>query len=256
SPCAAPPRKRSSERSGRRRLAAAPPPLGRAPPLTCQDLPCPPRPSPRTAPTVPSPRRRRRHRRPPGARPPPPSRAAGGPPRGRRRRRRERLPFGRDGTVRTTVHAPTTPDTEAILTPQALALLTELHRRFAGRRAELLELRQRRRRELAEGGTLDFLPETRHIREDPTWQVAPPAPGLEDRRVEITGPTERKMTINALNSGAQVWLADLEDANTPHFDNVIAGQVNLRDAIRRTITFTSPEGKEYRLRDGDLPTIV
>ena len=174
----------------------------------------------------------------------------------RRRRRRERLPFGLDGTVRTTVHAPTTPDTEAILTPQALALLTELHRRFAGRRAELLELRQRRRRELAEGGTLDFLPETRHIREDPTWQVAPPAPGLEDRRVEITGPTERKMTINALNSGAQVWLADLEDANTPHFDNVIAGQVNLRDAIRRTITFTSPEDKEYRLRDGDLPTIV
>lgn len=174
----------------------------------------------------------------------------------RRRRRHERLPFGLDGTVRTIVDAPSTSDTEAILTPQALALLTELHKRFAGRRAELLELRQQRRRQLAEGGRLDFLAETRHIREDSSWRVAPPAPGLEDRRVEITGPTERKMTINALNSGAKVWLADLEDANTPHFDNVISGQVNLRDAIRRTITFTSPEGKEYRLHDGELPTIV
>jgi len=174
----------------------------------------------------------------------------------RRRRRRERQPFGVDGTVRTTVHVPATPASEAILTPQALALLTELHRRFAGRRAELLELRQQRRQELVDGGRLDFRPETRHIREDPTWRVAPPAPGLEDRRVEITGPTERKMTINALNSGAKVWLADLEDANTPHLDNVLGGQVNLRDAVRRTITHTSPEGREYRLHDGDLPTIV
>ncbi|WP_416380854.1 malate synthase A [Georgenia sp. H159] len=178
------------------------------------------------------------------------------PPVERRRRRRERDPFGLEGTVRTTVHTPITPATETVLTPRALAFLTELHRRFAGRRAELLELRQQRRQELADGARLGFRPETRHIREDTSWRVAPPAPGLEDRRVEITGPTERKMTINALNSGAKVWLADLEDANTPHVDNVFGGQVNLRDAIRRTIAWTSPEGKEYRLRGGDLPTIV
>jgi malate synthase len=86
--------------------------------------------------------------------------------------------------------------------------------------------------------------------------VPAPAPGLEDRRVEITGPTDRKMTINALNSGAKVWLADLEDANTPHFANVVGGQVNLRDAIRRTISYAGPEGKRYALHDGELATIV
>lgn len=145
---------------------------------------------------------------------------------------------------------------ERILTPEALEFLAELHDRFAWRRAELLAARMERRRRLAEGGTLDFLPETRHIREDREWRVAPPAPGLEDRRVEITGPTERKMTINALNSGAKVWLADLEDANTPHFDNVVGGQLNLYDAVRRTITYTSPEGKHYALRTQQPPTIV
>ena len=106
------------------------------------------------------------------------------------------------------------------------------------------------RRELSAGGTLDFLPETRHIREDRSWRVAPPAPGLVDRRVEITGPTDRKMTINALNSGAKVWLADFEDANTPLWDNMITGQLNLRDALDRTIDFTSDEGKDYQLRPG------
>ncbi len=174
----------------------------------------------------------------------------------RRRRRRSREPFGLEGTQRTTLHGTAVPGAERVLTPRALELLTELHRRFAGRRAELLELRQQRRQELVDGARLDFRPETAHIRADPSWRVPPPAPGLEDRRVEITGPTERKMTINALNSGASVWLADLEDANTPHLENVIGGQVNLYDAIRRTITHTSPEGREYRLRDGDLPTIV
>ncbi|MBR7504075.1 malate synthase A, partial [Mycobacterium tuberculosis] len=79
------------------------------------------------------------------------------------------------------------------------------------------------------------------------WQVAPPAPGLEDRRVEVTGPTYKKMTINALNSGAKVWLADQEDANTPQWDSVIGGQINLLDALTREIDFTSPEGKEYTL---------
>ena len=104
---------------------------------------------------------------------------------------------------------------------------------------------------------LDFLPETAHIRADDSWRVAPPAPGLVDRRVEITGPTDRKMTINALNSGANVWLADFEDANTPLWANMIEGQLNLKDALDRTIDFTSEEGKSYVLGPDDtLATIV
>jgi malate synthase len=142
-----------------------------------------------------------------------------------------------------------------ILTPPALAFLNQLHRRFAGRRADLLGARQRRRQQIAAGIDLDFLPETRHIREDDSWRVPPPAPGLDDRRVEITGPTDRKMTINALNSGAKVWLADFEDANTPHFANVIDGQANLYDAIRRQIDYTSPDGKRYELA-AETATIV
>ena len=153
------------------------------------------------------------------------------------------------------ITGPDVPGAREILTPGALAFLAELHHRFAGRRAELLTERHARRQRLANGQLPDFLPETRHIRDDRTWQVAPPAPGLLDRRVEITGPTDRKMTINALNSGAKVWLADLEDANTPHLANVIEGQVNLRDAIRRTIDHTSPDGKRYELGE-DLATIV
>ncbi|WP_341358795.1 malate synthase A [Georgenia sp. M64] len=148
------------------------------------------------------------------------------------------------------------PGATTVLTGEALAFLARLHTRFAARRAELLTARHERRQQLVVGRLPDFLPETRHIRDDRSWQVAPPAPGLVDRRVEITGPTERKMTVNALNSGAKVWLADLEDANTPHFANVVDGQVNLRDAVRREISWTSPEGREYRLREGDLPTIV
>ena len=104
---------------------------------------------------------------------------------------------------------------------------------------------------------LDFLTETEAIRADSGWRVAPPAPGLVDRRVEITGPTDRKMTINALNSGAKVWLADFEDANTPLWDNMITGQLNLKDALDRSIDFTSDEGKSYQLRpDDELATIV
>lgn len=146
------------------------------------------------------------------------------------------------------------PRYDEILTSGALELLGDLHRTFDGRRLELLQARKDRYAELARGGTLDFLPETREIREG-DWQVAPPAPGLEDRRVEITGPTDRKMTINALNSGAKVWLADFEDATTPTWANVIEGQLNLRDALDGTIDFTSEEGKTYALGD-DLATIV
>jgi malate synthase len=144
---------------------------------------------------------------------------------------------------------------DEVLTDEALAFLADLHRRFDGRRRELLGLRDRRYAELAAGGTLDFLAETKDVREDDSWRVAEPAAGLVDRRTEITGPTDRKMTINALNSGARVWLADLEDANTPLWDNMISGQLNLRDAIERRIDFTSPEGKSYALAE-QVATIV
>ncbi|WP_033261813.1 malate synthase A [Amycolatopsis vancoresmycina] len=136
---------------------------------------------------------------------------------------------------------------DEILTPEALAFLAGLHDAFAGRRDELLQARSKRREEARATGKLDFLPETKEIR-DGDWQVAGAPEALRDRRVEITGPTDRKMTINALNSGAKVWLADLEDANTPHWHNVVSGQVNLHDAIRETITLESG-GKSYALKD-------
>ncbi len=142
-----------------------------------------------------------------------------------------------------------------ILTGPALAFVDDLQRRFGPRREELLRARTARRAEIARGARLDFLAETRSIRES-AWLVPPPAPGLADRRVEITGPTERKMAINALNSGASVWLADLEDANTPHWTNVLGGQVNLYDAVRATIAYDSPDGRRYQLTAGDGPTIV
>ncbi len=108
---------------------------------------------------------------------------------------------------------------DEILTPEALDFVAALQREFGARRLELLDARQAKQAELSAGGTLDFLPETKAVREG-EWRVAPPAPGLEDRRVEITGPVDRKMTINALNSGAKVWLADFEDANSPLWDNM------------------------------------
>jgi malate synthase len=144
-----------------------------------------------------------------------------------------------------------------ILSPKALELLVLLHDALADRRAALLAARRSRQAQLSAGALLDFLPETAHIREDASWRVAQPAAGLVDRRVEITGPTDRKMTINALNSGAKVWLADFEDANTPLWENMIEGQLNLKDALDRTIDFTSPEGRAYALNPADtLATIV
>jgi malate synthase len=146
---------------------------------------------------------------------------------------------------------------DEVLTPQAVDLVAALQREFAPRRAELLAARATRQVELSAGGTLDFLPATQPIRDDPDWRVAAPAPGLVDRRVEITGPTDRKMTINALNSGAKVWLADFEDANTPLWDNMITGQLNLMSALDRTLDFTSEDGKPYQLApDSELATIV
>ncbi len=146
---------------------------------------------------------------------------------------------------------------DEILTDEALALIAALQRELGPRRSELLAARSRRQQELIAGGTLDFLPETRQVREDASWRVAPPAPGLLDRRVEITGPTDKKMTINALNSGARIWLADFEDANTPLWDNMVTGQLNLKDALDRKVDFRSADGKSYQLRpDDELATIV
>ncbi|WP_046472297.1 malate synthase A [Allosalinactinospora lopnorensis] len=156
-----------------------------------------------------------------------------------------------------TITAPLHERYDQILTDDALALIADLHRRYESRRQELLAERKRRQERISAGTDLDFLPETRSVREDPSWKVAPPAPGITDRRMEITGPTDRKMTINALNSGAKVWLADFEDANTPHWENVIGGQLNLRDALDRTIDFSTPEGKSYALKeDAELATMI
>ena len=146
---------------------------------------------------------------------------------------------------------------DEILTPEALGLVAALQRELGPRRAGLLAARARRQEELSAGGMLDFRADTRAIREDPSWRVTTPAPGLVDRRVEITGPTDKKMTINALNSGAKVWLADFEDANTPLWDNMVTGQLNLKDALDSKIDFTSDDGKAYQLgAAGELATIV
>jgi malate synthase len=161
------------------------------------------------------------------------------------------------GTERVEITGPYGDRYDEILTPQAIDLIAALHAELGPRRSELLAARRRRQAELSGGAMLDFLPETAGVREDLTWRVASPAAGLVDRRVEITGPTDKKMTINALNSGANVWLADFEDANTPLWDNMITGQLNLKDALDRTIDYTSAEGKDYALRpDGELATIV
>ncbi|MFD8334532.1 hypothetical protein ACFV42_18005 [Streptomyces solisilvae] len=145
---------------------------------------------------------------------------------------------------------------EPILTPQALDFVAGLQRRFGARREELLVARSARREEISRTGRLDFLPETAEIRAA-EWKVAETPAALLDRRVEITGLTDRKMTVNALNSGAHVWLADFEDATAPTWSNLVQGQANLIDAFERRIDFTSPEGKEYRLRpDAELPTVV
>ena len=143
-----------------------------------------------------------------------------------------------------------------ILTPDALAFLAELHQRFAGARHDRLAERMRRRFEIGNGRDPKFRDDTAAIREDASWRVAGAGPGLEDRRVEITGPTDPKMTINALNSGADVWLADQEDATSPTWANVIGGQLSLRDAVRGELTFTNEAGKEYRVTATETPTIV
>ncbi|MDQ6705890.1 MAG: malate synthase A, partial [Acidobacteriota bacterium] len=137
---------------------------------------------------------------------------------------------------------------DQVLTPEAIGFLHQLSRRFEPTRVELLEKRRARQKEIESGKLPDFLPETASIRQS-EWTVAPIPPDLQDRRVEITGPVDRKMIINALNSGSSVFMADFEDANSPTWRNNIEGQINLRDAIDRNISFTGPEGKSYRLGD-------
>src|SRR5512135_1283716 len=141
-----------------------------------------------------------------------------------------------------------TPEFQQILTPDALAFVAKLHRAFEPRRQELLGRRAARQKEFERGALPDFLAETKHIRES-QWSVAPQPKDLLDRRVEITGPTDRKMVINALNSGASTFMADFEDANCPTWFNMIDGQINIRDAVRRTITFEQEGGKRYKLND-------
>ncbi len=155
---------------------------------------------------------------------------------------------------RAQIRGPAVPGIERVLTPDALEFLARLQREFEPRRQEILDARRERAARMAGGESLDFLPETADIRES-EWSVAPAPADLDDRRVEITGPAEAKMTINALNSGAKVFMADFEDALSPTWANVIGGQAALMDAVRRSLAFTSPEGKEYRLGER-LATLV
>jgi malate synthase len=141
-----------------------------------------------------------------------------------------------------------------ILTPEALEFIAQLHARFNARRLELLSARDARQIRLDAGELPDFLSETKHIREG-DWQVVPPKADLTDRRTEITGPVDRKMVINALNSGAKVFMADFEDANSPSWENCVQGQINLRDANRRTITLEQ-NGKSYKLGDVTATLLV
>lgn len=141
-----------------------------------------------------------------------------------------------------------TPSVEAVLTTDALAFVADLHRKFNPTRTALLARRAERQTAIDSGQLPDFLPETAAVRSS-EWHVAPAPADLNDRRVEITGPTERKMMINALNSGAKVFMADFEDALSPTWENVIAGQINCSDAIRRTISFQNPDGRVYQLND-------
>ncbi|MEX1131820.1 MAG: malate synthase A [Flavobacteriales bacterium] len=146
------------------------------------------------------------------------------------------------------------PGSETILTLEAIEFITGLHRKFNGRRKELLGLRAERQRRIDAGEFPDFLPATAEVRNG-SWTVAPVPKDMQDRRVEITGPVDRKMIINALNSGAKVFMADFEDSNAPSWTNNLGGQVNLRDAVQRTIAFTDPNsGKSYSL--GDKPAVL
>ncbi len=153
------------------------------------------------------------------------------------------------------IRGTTTPNYDTILTPAAVEFVATLARAFTARRNALLQRRQERQARIDAGEMPDFLPDTWKIR-NTAWKVAPIPADLQDRRVEITGPTDRKMVINALNSGASVFMTDFEDSNAPTWDNMIQGQINLRDAIRRTISFTNEQGKQYQLNEKTAVLLV
>lgn len=148
-----------------------------------------------------------------------------------------------------------TPAMAAVLTPEALRFVAQLARRFEGRRQELLRARDQRQAEFDAGRFPDFLRETQEIRQG-SWTVSSPPKDLEDRRVEITGPVDRKMIINALNSGAKVYMADFEDSHSPFWEATVEGQINLRDAVRGSIEYQSPEGKRYALKEKTATLMV
>ena len=152
------------------------------------------------------------------------------------------------------ISAPVTPEYASILSDDAMEFVAGLHREFDGRRRELLAQRDERQARINAGEMPDFPAGTERVRES-EWRVAPVPEDLQDRRVEITGPTERKMMINALNSGAKIFMADFEDSNSPTWDNMVSGHINLGDAIDRSIEFNNPDGKEYRL-DDEVATLV
>jgi malate synthase len=159
------------------------------------------------------------------------------------------------GAAGVDVHGPAQAAYGQILTPEALDFVAALQRQFGSTRRSLLEARQRRQVAFDGGELPDFLPETEKVRSS-DWRVAELPADLLDRRVEITGPTDRKMLINALNSGAKVFMADFEDANAPTWENMFGGQANLIEAIERTISFEGPEGKQYKLNDETAVLLV
>jgi malate synthase len=152
------------------------------------------------------------------------------------------------------ISAPLPPEYQRILSDDAMAFIAGLHREFDGRRRELLEGRATRLASINAGEIPDFLAATQDVRHS-EWRVPPVPDDLQDRRVEITGPTERKMMINALNSGAKIFMADFEDSNSPTWHNMVSGHINLGDAIDRSIEFKNPDGKEYRLND-EIATLL
>ena len=153
------------------------------------------------------------------------------------------------------IRGPEVPGMAEILVPEAMELVAKLHRAFDARRVELLHAREARQARLDAGERPDFLAETADVRAG-DWTVAPVPADMQDRRTEITGPVDRKMIINALNSGAKAFMADFEDSNTPTWANCIMGQVNLRDAVLRTISFENPDGKKYALKDETATLLV
>ena len=160
-----------------------------------------------------------------------------------------------DPNIEIKISVPLTNEMGELLTPEALEFASLLHKTFNPIRLELLDQRKKRQSEINSGHMPDFLSETEHIRQG-DWKISPIPHDLQDRRVEITGPIDRKMIINALNSNVKIFMADFEDSNSPTWENIINGQINLRDAINRTISFTNPNGKHYELKNNTATLMV